>query len=185
MLPSPNPGRTGFVELEVVDADGREKHSHREPADSYVDNWYQLMALLADANNNVSVDSVAKGAQPITNDIANTWDGNGTGISSHIAIGTDGSSFTQSDNALGNQLNTNSVASRSIETANRLIRTSNSHAINAAKTVKETGIIYRNLQATNATAFDMLVERTALSTTVDVVDGDSVSVTYEQIWSAP
>jgi len=184
MSPSPNGRPTfGTLRLEVDRADGGEE-TYTQDIHSYLDNWYGAMRLIMHEDTTVTLtDTTGAGQTFRTGDFVGPWVKDSLQV--QVQIGSDGSSFQQSDSSLGGTFGTSNIGSSTRENANRLIRHSASFGISSGNTIRETGIRWRDLQDTANNAHVIQWERTVLGTPVSVSNGDTVSVTYEHTWGAP
>lgn len=173
----------GTLVLEVRDDDDRLKLRHTQGVHSYVDNWYGLVGTIFKTNTTQTITDKTDTDQTIELGTGGAiW---GNNYSAYIAIGTGSASFSQSNTQLDTFDQRSKTSSISVNESNRLIRFSSTFSISSSKTISETGIELGGLNDTNGNGFDALFERTLLSSTVDVVNGDSLSVTYELEWAAP
>jgi len=184
MSPSPNDRPTfGTLRLEVDRADGGQE-TYTQDMHSYLDNWYGAMRLIMHDDVNVTLtDPTGAGQTYETGNQDGPWEPNAQAV--QIQIGSDGSSFSQSDSSLGGTFGTSNVTSSTRENANRLIRQSASFNISSGNTIRETGIRWSGLLDATGTKHTIQWERTVLGTPVSVSNGDTVSVTYEHTWGAP
>jgi len=184
MSPSPNGRPTfGTLRLEVDRADGGHE-THEQDIHSYLDNWYGIMRVIMHDDTQVTLTDTTGAGHPFNTGAAGTpWEN--TSLQTQIQIGSDGSSFSQSDSSLGGTFGTSNVDSSSRENANRLVRHSASFSISSGNTIRETGIRYKDFFTANQNTRVIQWERTVLGTPVSVSNGDTVSVTYEHTWGAP
>jgi len=184
MSQSANTGSNPGQIIIEVSRDGRPDRRIVQRQHSYTDNWFLAMNLLVQDDNTVTLTDVTGTDQNFdTGNAVGPWENDTMRV--EIGIGSDSAAFSQTDNSLGTQIDTQSVTTSATETSNQLVRGSASYSITASDTIRETGLFWRNLRDAGSAERDIMYERTVLDTPVDVADGDTVSVTYELTWQAP
>lgn len=179
-------GRQAEVCL-VLERDGHDEPviDRREPMTSWVDNWYLLHAVFAHDGASQDVTDISGSTRTIEmgRSASNVLIGSDT--NAEIGIGTGTGGFDQSDNDLDNRLSKGQTNSGAVETSNQLVRSSAGFNFSSSQTITEVGFYIADVTDDTGSDFVMLIERTLLSSTVDVVNGDSLSVTYEWTWNSP
>jgi len=187
MSPSPNTPQArphGRVVVAVDRADSDRTDRVESAMHSFVDNYYAAQFIVSRLGDTASVTDVNGTSRGIATAIADTWveDPNAR---TEIGIGSGTAGFSQSDTTLGSLISRNNVSNQTLNKSNRLIRMSASASISSSTTVAETGLFWDVVRSTNGNNFRMLWERTVLDNSISVVNGDTVSTTYELTWNAP
>jgi len=156
-----------------------------ETMHSYTDNWYLLMGVLAHDDELRTVTDISGTDHDIGMGRAANNVMIEAGTKTELGIGSSNGSFSQTNNSLGTLITRNQTSEGDVEEASQLVRQSASFSISASHTIRETGAFLNGTQDKSGDGFRMLIERTVLANPFDVVNGDSVSVTYEWTWSGP
>jgi len=187
MSPSPSTPQArphGRVVVAVDRADSDRTDRVESAMHSFVDNYYAVQFVVSRLDDRASVTDVNGTSRDVGAAINGTWDALGSG-KTEIGIGSGTAGFSQSDTTLGSLISRDNVSNQTLDKSNRLIRMSASASISSSTTVAETGLFWNGVIDTATNRFRMLWERTVLDNSISVVNGDTVSTTYEITWNAP